>query len=70
MLFGMEIPAYVLVVGGANLLLLLVLQVLVGKRKIKFKGATHMKVHRWLAYATVAFAVVHGIAGLAYVGII
>jgi hypothetical protein len=53
-------PIYIIAAGGSFLLLLLVFQVLVGLRKIKFKGALHMKIHTWTAYAMIAFALFHG----------
>lgn len=53
-------PIYIIAAGGMTLFLLLVFQVLVGKRIIRFKGALHLKMHTWLAYALVAFALFHG----------
>lgn len=70
MLFGITITPLILLIGGGTLLTLLVLQVLVGQRRIKFKGALHMRVHRWIAYAMLAFAAVHALAALAYLAII
>ncbi len=69
MLFGISIQPYMLLVGGASLFALLGFQVLVGLRKIKFKGALHMKVHKWTAFAMLAFAVFHATAALAYLGV-
>lgn len=54
------------VVGGFGLFVLVLFQILVGKRKIKFKGATHMKVHRIGGYLLLAGAIGHGVLG-AYV---
>jgi len=54
------------VVGGIGLFVLVLFQILVGKRKIKFKGATHMKVHRIGGYLLLAGAIGHGVLG-AYV---
>jgi len=54
------------VVGGVGLFALVLFQVLVGKRKIKFEGATHMKVHRIGGYLLLAGALGHGVLG-AYV---
>ncbi|MRS11924.1 MAG: hypothetical protein EG823_02480 [Actinobacteria bacterium] len=70
MLLGLQIKSYMLVAGGGTLFALLVFQVLVGKRKIKFKGPLHPEVHKWLAYAMVVLAAFHALAALAYVGII
>lgn len=54
-------PLYLIVVAGIVALLLLVFEVLVGRRTIKFKAATHQKVHRGIAYTLVALAFVHGV---------
>jgi cytochrome b561 len=70
MLFGITIQPYMILVGGTALFLLLAFQVLTGLRKIAFKGALHMKVHKFTAYAMLAFAVFHATAALAYLGII
>jgi hypothetical protein len=50
-------------VGGAFLTLVVVFQVLTGRRIIHFKGPLHMKVHTWTAYALLAVAVGHGLFG-------
>lgn len=46
---------------------LLVFQMLVGMRKIKFAGRTHMKVHRRVAWAIMAVTVFHGALGIYWV---
>jgi predicted ferric reductase len=70
MLFGITISSTLLIAGGATLLALLVLQILLGTRTIKLKGPVHWKVHRWVAYLMVLFALFHATAALAFVGII
>ncbi len=70
MLFGITLTNTIVILGGTALLALVVFQILVGKRIIHFKGKLHMKVHRALAWAMLAFAVMHGIAALALFGII
>ena len=70
MLFGIEIRGWMLVAGGVALLVLLSFQMLVGLRKVKFKGPLHMKVHKGAAYAMLALALIHGLSGLTLVGII
>ena len=70
MLLGIAIKGYMLVAGGATIFLLLVFQVLVGLRKITFKGKLHMKVHKFGAYALLVIAVFHALAALAFLGII
>lgn len=66
MLFGIVVKPIMLVTGGVVVLTVLVLQVLVGLRKIHFKGRTHLKVHRYGAYALLALAALHGFGGLIY----
>lgn len=56
-------PQYLVPIGGAFLLLLVIFQVLLGKRVIKFKGKLHMQVHRWTAYSIIAIAAGHGLYG-------
>jgi len=57
-------PLYLVAAGGIAAFLLLVFQVLVGRRNIKFKGATHMKVHRRAAYVLVGIVAAHGLYAL------
>jgi hypothetical protein len=64
MIFGYVVTPWLLVVLGVLAFGGLVFQILLGKRVIRFKGRTHMKVHRWLAYAITAFAAVHGLLAL------
>jgi hypothetical protein len=54
-------PIYILAVVGIVLFLGLVFEVLVGLRKIRFKGLLHQKVHKWTGYALLAVAAGHGI---------
>jgi len=70
MLLGIPIESSLVLIGGLSLFALLVFQILVGLRKIKFKGRLHTKVHKWTAYAMLAVAIFHGLAALAYLGII
>lgn len=64
-MLGIDITANMVIAGGVLTFLLLVFQVLLGKRVIKFKGPLQWKVHRWTAYAMVVLAAVHGLAALA-----
>jgi hypothetical protein len=48
-------------IGGAVLVLLLVFQLLMGLRVIKFKGPLHAKVHKWTGFALIAVAIGHGL---------
>lgn len=70
MLFGIEIQPQMLIAGGAFLALLVAFQVLQGLRVIRFKGKTHLKVHKAAAYVLVAASVFHALAGLAFLGVI
>jgi DMSO/TMAO reductase YedYZ heme-binding membrane subunit len=54
------------ILGGTVLLVILIFQILTGKRVIKFKGATHWKVHRWAAYLMVVFALFHAAFGVVF----
>ncbi|MEL7668621.1 MAG: hypothetical protein AAGU73_10555 [Actinomycetota bacterium] len=70
MLLGITIKPFMLVGGGSALFVLMVFQILQGMRKIKFKGKLHLKVHKWVALATLAGSVFHGLFALAYLNII
>lgn len=70
MLLGIRITSGLLIAGGVTVFTLIVFQILVGKRKIKFKGPLHMKVHRWIAWAMLTVAALHAIGALAFLGII
>lgn len=63
-------PPFIIALGGFVVLLVLVVQLLIGYRKIKFKGKTHLKVHKSVAWAMLALAVVHALGGVLYLGII
>lgn len=63
-------PTLVIVLGGAFVLTALVVQVLIGYRKIHFKGRTHLKVHKSVAWVILGAAALHAFGALLYVGII
>ena len=69
MLLGITIEPFMLIAGGVSLFAILGFQILVGLRKIKFKGPLHMKIHKWTAFAMLAFAVFHATAAMAYLGV-
>ena len=52
-----------LAVSGTLVLLLMLFQILQGKRIIKFKGALHRKVHAASAWVLLAAAALHGLLG-------
>lgn len=54
-------PLYLVIVIGIVGFLLLVFEVLVGRRIIQFKGALHQKIHRRIAYTLVGAMLVHGL---------
>jgi hypothetical protein len=62
-------PAASLILGGIFLLLVIAAQMLVGYRKIRFKGRTHLKVHKGVAWALAVAALVHGLLALVYLGV-
>jgi cytochrome b561 len=70
MLFGITVNATMMVIGGTALFSLIIFQMLEGKRKIRFKGPLHMKIHRAVAWLILLFAVLHGLAALAFLGFI
>lgn len=66
MILGFELQMVHLVIGGIAVFLLVAFQMLVGLRKIKFKGRTHMKVHKWGAWVMAGVGAGHGFAALVY----
>ncbi|MBI5232381.1 MAG: hypothetical protein HY876_09490 [Coriobacteriales bacterium] len=70
MIFGIPFTFTHVILMGVLLFALLAFQMLVGLRKIRFKGRTHQKVHRWTAWAILGVAVVHGLtAATVYFGL-
>jgi hypothetical protein len=59
-------PVPIAVIGVIGFALV-VFQMLLGYRKIKFPGRTHTKVHRRVAWAIVAVSLIHGGLGLYWV---
>lgn len=66
MIFGFDLLPIHLIIGGIATLLVLVFQILVGTRRIKFKGVKHMIVHRRVAWSMLAIGILHGLAALIY----
>jgi hypothetical protein len=64
MFFGLTVTLQMLLVLGVLLFILLLVQVLIGLRVIKL-GKAHRVWHRRLAFAILAFAALHGVAGMA-----
>ena len=57
-------------IGGFVGLLVLVFQILQGKRIIKFKGPLHMKVHKAVAAVLLLISIGHAIAALVILDLI
>jgi hypothetical protein len=57
-------PLYLVVVGGITMFLLLVFEVLLGLRIIKFEGRLHSRVHRIVAFTLLGLALAHGFYAL------
>lgn len=66
MLFGFYIPPGAMLFGGLTLFVLVALQLLVGLRWIKL-GRHWVKYHRWIGYALLVIAALHGVAGILFV---
>lgn len=66
MLFGIHVQPYMLIAGGSFLGTLVVFQMLLGFRKIHFKGKTHLRVHKAVAWVMLAGALGHGTLALVY----
>lgn len=70
-MFGLDgVPVGFVILGGVSLLFILVLQLLIGYRKIRFKGRTHLRVHKWVAWVMLTIAVAHALLALTYLGFI
>ena len=67
MILGMAIRPVMLVVLGAVTLLALVFQMLVGYRKIHFKGKKHLLIHKRGAWVLLAIASIHGLLSFVYI---
>lgn len=66
MSFDLFSPIVIATVGSVGAVLI-VFQMLVGYRKIKFAGRTHMKVHRGVAWAIVVVTAFHGFLAFTWI---
>ena len=66
MILGIAITGPMVVIGGLTLFGLLVFQLLVGLRIVKF-GRRTFKAHKWVGVGLVVLAAVHGLLGAALV---
>ncbi len=67
MILGLTIMPWEIIAGGLTLLTLFGFQMLVGYRKIHFKGPRHLKIHKTTAWTILAVALVHASLALTYV---
>lgn len=67
MILGSSIQPVFILIGGVSLFALLVFQMLVGLRKIKFKGPKHSRVHRLTGWILVAMSLFHAFGATVYV---
>lgn len=67
-MFGLVPTAGVLVTFGALILVTLGVQMLIGYRKIHFKGRTHLRVHKTVAWVLLGLGIIHGTFALMFVG--
>jgi hypothetical protein len=65
MIFGLTVTPLWMIIGGAILLAMIVFQVLLGMRKIKF-GRRTMAYHKYLAWVIVGVAIVHAMLGILF----
>ena len=66
MILGITVTPLLMLVIGVVLLTLIVFEVLVGLRKIKFGRRTNIY-HRYIAYTIVGLAVLHGLLGVLFI---
>lgn len=66
MILGIQLQLGNLLLGGSVVMLLVIFQMLVGLRVIKFKGRTHMKVHKYGAWLLTVVGAGHGLVALVY----
>jgi hypothetical protein len=66
MIFGAAIQPLMMLVPGVTLLVLIVLQMLLGMRKINLGKKTRVW-HKWTAWAIVCLAALHGVVGFLFV---
>jgi preprotein translocase subunit SecD len=55
-------------VAGFVALAIVIVQMLIGYRKIRFKGRTHLKVHKAIGWTILIIGVAHALLALAYLG--
>lgn len=58
----------VVALAGATTLTLVVVQMLIGYRKIRFQGRKHLKVHKAMGWVILGVGVVHATLAFIYFG--
>jgi hypothetical protein len=66
MIFGIPITPAWMIVGGVLLLVLVVFEILLGLRKIKF-GKRTLVYHKYVAFTILGVLLVHGLLGVLFV---
>lgn len=66
MIFGIEIHPYLLLATGSTLLVLTVVQVLIGLRKLKL-GPKSFVYHKWIGLTILFLGMAHGFSAVLYV---
>jgi hypothetical protein len=66
MILGYQIQLGTIIIGGLALFMLVALTMLVGLRIIRFKGRRHLRVHKGLAWTTLAVGTLHGLLALTF----
>lgn len=66
MILGIAIRAVYVAVGGVLVFGVVLFQILVGTRRVHFKGKMHLLVHKRTAWVLLALAVIHGFMGVVY----
>jgi hypothetical protein len=66
MIFGLVVRPIVMIVSGIAVLAFIALEMLVGYRKIRWKGRMHLVWHKRIAWTLIAIAAVHGLLGILF----
>lgn len=66
MIFGYQLQLINIIMAGLAVSILVILTMLVGLRKIKFKGRRHLLVHKTLAWMVLTLGAVHGMLAVVF----
>lgn len=67
MVLGFTIMPWELIAAGLTIASLIVFQMLVGYRKIHFKGRLHLRIHKINAWTIITLVVIHATLAITYV---